>query len=115
MMPVAAVMMFLLAFIVPNKLTGRWERISPTGNVIGVIFKEDNTFDAYINKKPFVSGTYDLHDNIFTVIDNGCPDIKGVFKMTFFSNDDSMRVELISDSCTERGKGLHNNVYGRVK
>ncbi|HYF32088.1 MAG TPA: hypothetical protein VD993_13285 [Chitinophagaceae bacterium] len=98
-----------------NKLVGRWESMSVTGNVTGVVFKEDNTFEGYVNKKPFVSGTYTFHDGIFTMQDNGCMDAVGTYKITFFSNDDSMRIELLSDDCTPRGNGTNNRVFGRVK
>jgi hypothetical protein len=115
MMLIPAALIVLCSFMAPDKLIGRWERKTASGNVVGVWFKPDNTFEAFINKKAFVSGTYTLNGNIYTNVDNGCPDIRGVYKITFFSNDDSMRVELIVDSCLERGKGMNGNVYGRVK
>lgn len=110
-----ATIIALVSFVKTDKLTGRWERKTATGNIVGVVFKGDNIIEGYINKKPFVSGTYTLEDTLFTLVDNGCPNIRGKYKMIFFSNDDSVRLELISDSCLERGKGMNGNVYGRVK
>ena len=106
----------LLTLAFSNKLTGRWESISPsTGNITGVVFKADNTFEAYINQKPFVSGVYTLKDSIFTMMDNGCEGATGSYKITFFSKDDSIRLELLNDPCEPRGNGTNNRVFGRVK
>lgn len=104
------------AFTGKDKLTGRWEsKPSPKGNVTGVVFKADQTMEGYINRKPFVTGTYTLHDGIITVLDNGCAGVKGTYKLIFFSNADSIRFELISDSCAGRSNGMPRLVMGRVK
>lgn len=106
----------LFAFTATDKLTGRWEtQRSVNGNVTGVVFKSDYTFEGYINKKPFVSGTYKLQDSIFSFQDNGCNGITGVYAIHFFSNLDSMRLVAIGDSCTERKQGMERLVLGRVK
>lgn len=99
-----------------DRLTGRWEcPPSPKGNVTGVVFKTDNTFEGYVNKKPFVSGTYTFEDDIFTFTDNGCNGKRGVYKVFFFSNADSLRLIPIVDSCAERKEGMSKLVMGRVK
>ena len=105
-----------LLFDVPtSQLKGRWEtKPSVNGNVTGVVFKE-NTFEGYVNKKPFTSGSYTFSDEIFTITDNGCQGMKGVYKMKFFSNSDSLRFQAISDSCTPRRNGMERTVLGRVK
>lgn len=99
-----------------DRLTGRWEtRPSPKGNVTGIVFRSDNSFDGYINKKPFVTGTYLLQDSIFSFTDNGCNGARGVYKIIFFSDADSIRFEPVSDSCTERMQGMIRTILGRVK
>ncbi|WP_298737454.1 hypothetical protein [uncultured Chitinophaga sp.] len=99
-----------------DRLHGRWEtKPSEKGNVTGVVFKADSTFEGYINKKPFVSGTYTLQDDIFTFTDNGCEGKRGVYKIFFFSNADSMRFVPITDSCIDRKEGMSRLVMGRVK
>ncbi len=99
-----------------DRLSGRWEsQPSPKGNVTGVVFKTDSTFEGYVNKKPFVSGTYTLDDGIFTFTDNGCEGKRGVYKIFFFSNADSIRFVPIVDSCTERKAGMSKLIMGRVK
>lgn len=104
------------AFIEKDKLTGRWEsKPSPKGNVTGVVFKSDNSFEGYVNKKPFTSGNYSLRDDIFKFTDNGCEGKLGVYKIIFFSNEDSMRFEPIEDDCTERKEGMSRLIMGKVK
>jgi hypothetical protein len=99
-----------------NKLIGRWEsKPSPKGNVTGVVFKADNSFEGYINKKPFTSGTYTWKDNILSFVDNGCDGQHAEYKTIFFSNEDSLRFEPISDSCMERKNGMSRTVLGRIK
>lgn len=111
---VAALLAF--AFTAKDKLTGRWEtKLSVTGNVTGVVFNEDGSFEGYVNKKPFVTGTYTLQDSLITITDNGCNGIQGTYKAVFFSNDDSLRFQAISDDCTERQRGMERTVLGRVK
>lgn len=99
-----------------DKLTGRWEsKPSEKGNVTGVVFKTDSTFEGYINKKPFTSGRYTLQNNMFSFTDNGCEGKQGVYRAIFFSNSDSVRFECIVDACSERRKGMSKLVFGKVK
>ena len=105
-----------LAFTSTDKLTGRWEtKPSEKGNVTGVVFKSDNTFEGFINRKPFVTGEYTFQDSIFSFVDNGCEGKRGVYKVIFFSNEDSIRLVPISDSCDRRREGMIRLVMGRVK
>jgi len=113
---IAAVMMMSGALTPKNKLTGRWEtKPSPKGNITGVVFNKDNTYEGYVNKKPFVSGKYSLRQNTITIEENGCNGARAVYKIIFFSHSDSLRFEPISDSCTERREGMTKTILGRVK
>ena len=115
-MLITATIMLLLSFTVTDPLTGRWEtKPSDKGNITGVVFKTDNSFEGYINKKAFVSGQYTLQDSIFSFVDNGCDGKRGVYKIVFFSNDDSLRFEPINDSCDQRRGGMSRLILGRVK
>ncbi len=109
----------LLAFFATNdKLIGRWEsKPSEKGNITGVVFKSDHNLEGYINKKPFVSGTYSFRsaDSVLSFIDNGCDGMRGVYKIMFFCNSDSLRFQVINDSCEERRKGMERLILGRVK
>ena len=113
---ITTAMIALFAYTTADRLTGRWEtKPSINGNITGVVFKPDNSFEGYINKKPFTSGNYTLQDTIFTFTDNGCAGMQGVYAITFFSNGDSIRFKAISDSCVERMKGIERTVLGKVK
>lgn len=108
----------ILFYTSTDELTGRWESpVSPKGNVTGVVFKDDQTFEGYVNKKPFVTGqySYDSNEDIFTFTDNGCNGVTGIYKINFFSNGDSMSFKAIMDSCAERKAGMERLVMGRVK
>ena len=109
---------FGFAFTPKDKLTGRWETMpSEKGNITGVVFKADNTLEGYVNKKPFVSGTYQFNpaDSIISFVDNGCDGKRGIYKVMFFSNSDSLSFKLVSDSCSERSAGMQRLIMGRVK
>jgi len=113
---ISMVFMTLTAVTEKDMLTGRWEsKPSPKGNTTGVLFKDDNSFEGYVNKKPFVSGNYVLQDSIFSFTDNGCDGARGIYKIIFFSDADSIRFEPISDSCMERREGMRRTILGRVK
>jgi len=112
----SAIVLTMMAFVTKDKLTGRWEtKPSEKGNITGTVFKADNTFEVYINRKPFVSGTYTLQDSIFSFVDNGCEGKKGIYKIIFFSNEDSIRFVPVSDSCEQRKNGMSRTVMGRVR
>lgn len=112
----AGIVIILLAFAPKNKLVGRWEtRPSPKGNVTGVVFNKDYTYEGYVNKKPFVSGNYSLRRNTITIEENGCNGVKAIYKLIFFSHRDSLRFEAIADSCIERREGMERTILGRVK
>jgi hypothetical protein len=110
-----ATMLFLTS---TGELAGRWESpISPKGNVTSVFFKKDNSFEGYVNKKPFVTGTYSYNtdDRTLTFTDNGCNGATGIYKVDFFSNEDSLRFVAISDTCTQRRQGMERLTLGRMK
>lgn len=112
----SAVITALIIFKWNNGIVGKWEsQPSPKGNITRVVFKADNTFDGFVNKKPFVTGTYTFKDTILSFVDNGCDGKKGVYRVVFFSNADSIRFVPLSDSCGERKDGMSRTVLGRIK
>ncbi|HKH59919.1 MAG TPA: hypothetical protein VKA49_03755 [Flavitalea sp.] len=113
---IAAGIFALISLTITDQLTGTWEtKLSPKGNVTRVVFKSDYTFEGFINKKPFVTGKYTFENDVFSFVDNGCDGKKGVYKIVFFSNSDSIRFESVNDSCEERRNGMIRTVLGRVK
>lgn len=108
----------MVALLFPGKdtITGKWEsQPSVKGNVTSVVFKEDNSFEGYINRKPFVTGMYTFRDSILNFTDNGCDGAEGIYKILFFSNADSLRFQPILDPCIERQKGMSSLTLGRVR
>ncbi len=95
-----------------NALLGRWESKMPDKSTGGVIHKADYTYQAYVNKKVFVTGNYDLRKDTLSMSDNGCP-VKGFYRITFFA--DSVRYNVIADSCAGRKRDVDKAVLGRVK
>lgn len=93
-------------------LVGRWETKLPDNTIAGIIYKADHTYQGYVNKKVFVAGSYDLKKDTLSMSDNGCP-IKGLYKITFFA--DSVRYNVIADSCKGRKHDVDKAVLGRVK
>ena len=113
---ISAVIIMSSTLTSKDKLAGRWEtKPSAKGNVTGVVFYKNNTYEGFVNKKPFVSGKYNLRRNIITIEENGCNGARGVYKIIFFSHSDSLRFEPISDSCTERREGMTRTILGRIK
>lgn len=95
-----------------NTILGRWETKIPDNMIAGIVFKADNTFQAYINKKVFVAGNYDLKDNNITFSDNSCAG-KGMYHLSFFA--DSVRFNVLSDTCSGRRGDVNKAVFGRIK
>jgi len=115
-MIIAAIALMFAAASDPNPLVGRWEtNPSPKGNVTGLYMKADSSFEGFFNKKPFVTGTYTYRDSLLSFVDNGCNRTRGLYKVIFFSEGDSMRFEPISDTCTERRNGMSKTIMGRLK
>jgi hypothetical protein len=113
---ITAITMALSLIPGKDRLSGRWEsKPSEKGNVTGVVFESDSTFEAYVNKKPFASGRYTLKNNIFSFTDNGCEGKKGVYKLIFFAAGDSLRFRCIADSCERRKDGMSHLIMGKVK
>ena len=115
---IPGVFIILLTAIFPpgDMLTGKWAtKPSEKGNVTSVVFKEDGSFEGFINKKPFTSGKYVLRDSIVSFADNGCAGMTGIYRVAIFQRGDSMRWIPVVDSCDERREGISRLVLGRVK
>lgn len=109
-------MLFLVNSDNPDKLKGRWQsKASPSGSVTSIYFPGDTTFEGFVNRKPFVTGTYTVTDSLFSFVDNGCDGKRGIYKLIFFSNNDSLRFEPVQDSCEPRKAGMIRLIVGRVR
>jgi len=102
-----------------NPLVGRWEwtRVYPEGPLsILAVFRSNGTYDGFANKKSFVSGTYSVkHDTLF-ISDPVCNSkYSGTYKLTFLGQRDSVRFNVIQDTCKGRRGGVNGMVYKQVK
>lgn len=108
----------MAAIIFPgnDELIGKWQtQPSVNGNVTSIQFKPGNSFEVFVNRKPFATGDYTLKADTLTFSDNGCDGTQGTYKLLFFSNKDSFRFEAIEDGCSKRKEGMLRLVMGRVK
>ena len=113
---ISAAILVFSAFFGEDMLTGKWEsQPSVKGNVTRVVFKPDQSFEGFVNRKPFVTGTYSLEDSVFSFVDNGCDGTRGTYQVVFFSNGDSIRFKPIMDSCVGRKNGMSTLVLGRIR
>ena len=111
----------LLAFTVAEiDINGLWESKVENEGIFGMRLKEDGTVVSYVNKKVFTSGRYTLsHDTITILEDNGCTNavgekMKAIYRVAMFATD-SLRLDVIEDSCTQRKSAVAKLRFGRVK
>jgi hypothetical protein len=89
-----------------NPLVGKWEYSSkqPGGPFkLLAIFRGNGTFDGFINKKEFVSGTYHIKQDTLYIADPTCNvQYEGIYKVEFFGRRDSLKFHVIQDTCKGR-------------
>ena len=106
----------LTSFLGDNLLVGKWESPpSPKGNITTVHFKSDGSFEGFVNRKPFVSGHYELEKDLLKFTDNGCDGHPGTYQLVFSNHGDSLRFRPVDDSCAERKAGMSKLVVGRKR
>jgi len=98
-----------------NPLVGRWEFATKyqesTLNIL-TVFKADGTFDLFANKKPLVTGTYQVkHDTLF-IADALCnANYSATYKLKFFGKQDSVQFNVIQDTCIRRKTSVNGVTY----
>lgn len=98
----------------PNTLVGRWQQ-TYKGAIALLVFRTDDTFDAFVNGKLFTSGKYTVRQDTLFMADNSCNiAYYGTYKLGFYAPD-SVRFTTIADTCKGRNGDLHNFTVGRVK
>jgi hypothetical protein len=109
-----AIVAMVCAYTSNDPLAGSWQRVSATNGIYRVSFTPDNTFQMFVNDQLRVTGTYTLNDSIVIMDDSGCPDMTGTYKLSFFGNGDSCRVQVIGDPCDARVQQAHEAVLFRL-
>ena len=103
-----------------NDIIGQWQGNLPNNITAAIHYKKDSTFDVFVNKKMFASGKYAYANNVVTLVeDNGCinkngDQLKGAYNINFFAPD-SIRFEVIYDSCSGRKRDLNHFKLGRIE
>lgn len=76
-------------------------------------FKSDGTFDGIGNGKLVVSGQYRTAGDTIFIKDNGCDmNYEAAYRLTYFK--DSIRLNMITDTCQPRIQGSDKLALGRV-
>lgn len=92
----------------PEKnIKGEWDaHLSYEGKSYVLVgrFKENGTYDAFIDEKLVVSGRYRTNGDTIFFRDGNCDmAYEGQYKMNYYK--DSIRMDLLLDSCRERVQG----------
>lgn len=102
-----------------NPLLGRWEwsHVYKEGPVtILAVFKANGVYDGFANKKAFVSGTYKVKNDTLYISDAICNSkYQGTYKLKFFGNRDSVKFDVLQDTCSGRKQGIDGTVYKHIK
>lgn len=103
----------------PNPLLGKWEwkKVYKEGPIaIMLLFRNNGTYDGFANQKSFVTGTYRLKKDTLYISDPICNSkYEGTYKMTMYGAQDSVRFDVIADTCKGRVEGANATVYKRIK
>lgn len=100
----------------PKTIVGEWDskqEINGKSDVFLARFKADGTFDALSNGKLMLSGEYRTTGDTIFMRDGLCTmDYEGSYKFSF--PNDSLRFDLIADTCAGRVHGSDKVTLGRV-
>ncbi|WP_439695965.1 hypothetical protein ACFGVS_24655 [Mucilaginibacter sp. AW1-7] len=101
-----------------NPLVGKWEYSTTSQGQpfkLLAIFRANSTFDGFINKKEFVSGTYHMKHDTMYISDPTCnAKYEGIYKVQFLGQLDSLRFHVIQDTCTGRREGTDGFLFKKI-
>ena len=113
---------FLTAFKIyeePSPIVGRWEfKATYQGEPFSflIVFRGTGNYDAFLNKKTFISGTYQMKHDTLLISDPICNSAyQGSYKIQYHGNTDSLTFHLIQDTCRARREGSDGFTFKRVK
>ncbi|PZR07236.1 MAG: hypothetical protein DI539_23905 [Flavobacterium psychrophilum] len=101
-----------------HPLVGKWE-YSATHHggpfKLMAVFRANGTFDAFVNKKEFVSGTYRLKNDTLYVSDPTCnAQYEGIYKVEFFGKNDSLLFHALQDTCVGRKTSTAEKLFKHI-
>jgi hypothetical protein len=101
-----------------NPLVGKWENsgiYKGTPYKFLAIFRANGTFDGFMDKKEFVSGTYHVQHDTLYLSDPTCnAKYEGTYKIEIFSHADSLKFHVIQDTCRGRREGTDGFGFKKV-
>jgi hypothetical protein len=101
-----------------NPLVGKWEYFGTSQGQpfkLLAIFRTNETFDGFINKKEFVSGAYHMKHDTMYISDPTCNSkYEGVYKVEFFGQRDSLKFHVIQDTCFGRREATNGLLFKKV-
>lgn len=99
----------------PGTLVGRWQQKIRNGAMMQVNFRPDSSYNLSINGKYVLGGKYYVKNDTVGITDGGCNiNYYGIYKLNFFAQD-SVRWNVVQDTCAGRRRGYDKGVLGRVK
>jgi len=100
-----------------HNIVGEWDaHLENQGKPYLVIgrFKDNGTYDAFIDGKLIVSGKYRTTGDSIYFRDGSCDmEYEGLYKLTYY--EDSVRFNMLQDTCQERINGSDGVAMKRVK
>ncbi|WP_442587451.1 hypothetical protein ACSBL2_15510 [Pedobacter sp. AW31-3R] len=102
----------------PNPILGRWEykgvyQGQPYSFL--VVFRNNGNYDGFLDKKIFVSGTYQMKHDTLHVADPLCNnDYYGTYKVQYHGQMDSLTLHVVQDTCRARREGSDGFTFKRV-
>lgn len=98
----------------PDALVGRWQQKLPDGVTALFVFRTNDTHEIFLNGKSFSSGNYYVHQDTLGFADPFCNlNYYATYKLNFFAPD-SLRFDVLSDTCSGRREGYKQLTMGRV-
>jgi hypothetical protein len=101
-----------------NPLIGKWEYTGLSNGApfkLLAIFRLNGTFDGFINKKEFVSGTYHLNKDTLYMSDATCnANYEGKYRVEYFGQHDSLKFHVLQDTCAGRREGTNGKLFRKV-
>lgn len=98
----------------PNTLLGRWQWKLPNGLPALLVIRADGTIDMFINGKAYATSKYYVRQDTVGFAGPGCNiNYYGTYKFSFPAQD-SLRLTVLSDTCSGRSEAMGRLTLGRV-
>ncbi len=101
-----------------HTLVGEWDaHLSFEGKpyVFMARFRADGSYDGFMDGKAFVSGKYRTQGDSMYITDGSCNiNYEGLYQLIYFDKD-SLRFNVLADTCKQRVEGTSGLAVKRIK